>query len=179
MIDHPHWRHAPAHRLAEGGAYMVTAGTYGKVPLLCSPERLDAFQRSLFQLTEHYGWVLQAWAVMSNHYHFVAFCSENPASLRRLIGHLHTQTASEVNRADCMIGRKAWFQYWDTWLTHPSSYFSRINYVHNNPVHHHLVNEARRYPWCSARWFEEEGDERLVKMVGACRTDWISVRDDF
>jgi len=57
---------------------MVTAGTYGKISHLSSPERLDGFTADLFRLASQFGWALQAWAVMSNHYHFVAFSPERP-----------------------------------------------------------------------------------------------------
>ena len=64
----------------------------------------------LFQFADKYEWDLQAWAVMSNHYHFVAISKGDPKNLTRMIGHLHTLSAKEVNLRDNMPGRKVWFQ---------------------------------------------------------------------
>jgi hypothetical protein len=54
------WPHAPAHRLGEKGAYMVTAGAYNKYPFLNSPGRLDLALNLLFNCALEFGWQLQA-----------------------------------------------------------------------------------------------------------------------
>lgn len=158
---------------------MVTSGTYQKVHHFHSPERLTFLQDTLFRLAEEYGWRLQAWAIMSNHYHFIAISPGKSDSLRRMIGHLHTVTAEEANRQDGVAKRKVWHQYWDNHLTFPESYFARLNHVHHNPVHHRLVSEASAYSWCSAGWFEETAERSFVRMVYGFKIDRIKVWDDF
>ena len=69
------WPHSPVHRLAEPGAYIVTAGTYLKKPTFAGPQRLEYLCDRLLELAEKYEWQLQAWAVFPNHYHFVALFS--------------------------------------------------------------------------------------------------------
>jgi hypothetical protein len=49
---------------------MVTAGTYGKVHFFLTPERRDSLLERLQLCTVEYGWELQSWAVLANHYHF-------------------------------------------------------------------------------------------------------------
>src|SRR5690348_15172951 len=98
------WPHAPAHRLREGGTYIITAGTYGKDPLFDSSERLTYVTNALMTLTEEYGWSLEAWAVFPNHYHFVG-ASKNPNTLRRLIQYLHSISAKFINLCDETPGR--------------------------------------------------------------------------
>ncbi len=71
------WHHAPVHWLEEQGIYMVTAGTLQKKPFFRTPNRLDLLQERLFTYAQEFGWQLQAWAVFSNHYHFVAASPEN------------------------------------------------------------------------------------------------------
>ncbi|MGC3992302.1 MAG: transposase [Chthoniobacteraceae bacterium] len=103
------WPHAPAHWQFEPGVYMVTAGTYRKVPVLNCPERLDFFQETMFELAREFEWSLQAWAILSNHYHFIAGSPADPATLRKMIGKLHMKTAQELNRLDETPGRKVWY----------------------------------------------------------------------
>ena len=66
------WPHAPLHRLSEHGTYIVTAGTLHKQHFFRGTERLDLLETQLLTLARQYGVQLEAWAVFSNHYHFVA-----------------------------------------------------------------------------------------------------------
>src|SRR5438876_10528519 len=66
------WPHAPLHQLSQNGTYFVTAGTYLKHHHFCGAQRLAVLHRGLLTVAEKFGWQLEAWAVFSNHYHFVA-----------------------------------------------------------------------------------------------------------
>ena len=172
------WPHAPAHRTQRAGAYMVTSGTYQKTPIFHSPERLTFLCNSLFDLAEAYGWQLQAWAVFSNHYHFISNCS-TPQNLKKLIRHLHSSTAIAVNDEDKTPGRKVWFQYWESHITFHRSYLARLNYVYQNPVKHGLVRDASAYQWCSAGWFQRKADRSFFKTVRSFPCDKLDIPDDF
>ena len=173
------WPHAPPHRLTEAGAYMVTAGTFQKVHMLAQAQRLDFFLRLLLSCAPEFGWSLHAWAILSNHYHFVASSPQAPASLKNMVSKLHTLSAREFNLQDGTPGRKVWFQYFDTHITYPESYFARLKYVHENPVHHGVVTRAANYRWCSASWFERTADAAFRKTVQGFKTDRIHVLDSF
>ncbi len=173
------WPHAPLHFAEAKGAYMVTAGTYGKLHHFREAARLGFLHDKLLTLAAEYGWQLQAWAVFSNHYHFIAISDERSRLLRQFIQTLHSQTALHANELDGAAGRQVWFQYWDTLLTFERSYLARLNYVHQNPVRHGLVRRAANYPWCSAGWFELRAAPAFFKAVSAFKTDRINVRDDF
>jgi putative transposase len=173
------WPHAPIHRLDESGAYMVTAGTYGKEHLFIRPERLAYLERSLLKLACQYGWNLQAWAVFSNHYHFIAISPEDPSSLKSFIRHLHSDTAREMNKLDGIPGRRVWFEYWDTHLTFEQSYYARLKYVHENALRHGIVRTAEAYPYCSAGWFEAKAESALVRKLATFKTDTVKVPDEY
>lgn len=173
------WHHSPAHRLEQAGAYMVTAGTYRKELRFSTPQRRDLLQSKLLELAGRYGWKLQAWAVLGNHYHFIAVHESKPQSLQLLIKTLHAQTAASLNKEDNTPGRRVWFQYWDSHITYPRSYFARLNYVHHNPVRHGVVACATDYTWSSAAWFERNVRPAFHRMVGGFRFDRIDIPDDF
>ncbi|HXI12771.1 MAG TPA: transposase [Thermoanaerobaculia bacterium] len=173
------WPHAPVHELHEPGAYMVTGSTYQKIHHFRSPARLEFLQKSLLTLAEEYGWQMQAWAVFSNHYHFVAMSPGDASSLQTMIKTLHSKTAREINLLDAAKGRQVWFDYWDTHLTFQKSYLARLKYVHTNAVHHELVREASLYPWCSANWFGERASAAFFETVMSFKTDQLTVRDEF
>ncbi len=158
---------------------MVTAGTYDKYPVLNSASRLDLALSLLFDCALESGWQLQAWAVLINHYHFVALSPHDPQSLRLMLGKLHGAMARELNARDGTPERKVFYQFWDTHITFQRSYLARLNYVHQNAVHHGIVRKASEYRWCSAAWFERSAQSSFVKSVYRFRTDRIRVEDDF
>jgi putative transposase len=173
------WPHAPTHWLLEPGIYMVTAGTYRKLPHLQSSERMDFFLESLFRFADEFGWSLRAWAVLANHYHFIAASPPDSASLPRFRGKLHMKTAQEWNRQDAAPGRKVWFQFWDSRISFERSYLARLHYVHYNPARHGVIPLAENYTWCSAAWFARSAPPAFVATVRNIKTDRLDVPDDF
>ena len=173
------WPHAPKHWLFEPGIYMVTAGTFKKIPFLDSPARLDFFLESLFACADEFQWSLRAWAILSNHYHFIAASSPEPSTLRKFIGKLHMKTAQELNRQDATPGRKVWFQFWDSRITFERSYLARLHYVHSNPAKHGVIPLAENYKWCSASWFAQNAPPALAATVKTFKTDKLDIPDDF
>jgi len=167
------------HRLTEAGAYMVTCGTYLKLHHFRGAKRLRFLCDALLQLAEEYQWDLQAWAVFSNHYHFVALASAQSKAMPDFMRKLHSETANAANRWDGEAGRQVWYQYWDTHLTYPRSYFARLSYVHRNAVHHKLVREPSLYPWCSAGWFERRATTSFYKTIMRFGIERLKVPDDF
>jgi putative transposase len=180
--ESPHskdWPHAPLHRLIEHGTYIVTAGTLHKEHWFRRPESLDLLESALLRLAKRFGWQLEAWAVFSNHYHFVAHAWEGAKDLRTLLKQLHGETSHELNVRDRASGRSVWHNFWDTELTFEKSYLARLSYVHQNPVKHGLVPVANQYRWCSAAWFERTSTPAQVKTIYSFKTDQVRVHDDF
>jgi putative transposase len=173
------WPHAPVHRLGSDGIYMVTAATLHKSHLFVDSKKLTLLERSLLSLAKQYEWHVEAWAVFSNHYHFIARGNNESGDLKRFLTHLHANTARELNRIDDMTGRKVWFNFWDTKLTYERSYLARLSYVHQNPVKHGLVVKANQYRWCSAAWFERVTRPAMVKTIYGFKTDQLRIADDY
>ena len=174
-----HWPHAPPHRLTEQGAYMITCGTYQKSHFLTTSGRLDMFLDLLLTSVAEAGWELHAWAILSNHYHFIASSPSDPKSLRQVISKIHTLSARDINAQGSQPGRRVWFQYFDSHITFTDSYLPRLKYVHNNPAHHGVVSNAENYAWCSASWFAGTAKPAFKAVVQSFKTDRINVVDEF
>ncbi len=180
--DNVPWPHAPTHQLSQRGTYFITASTYLKEHFFNDAKRLGVLQRGILRLCHEYSWRLEAWAVFSNHYHFVGHSPENDEKAKTLspmLKRLHAKTAAWVNRLDGAAGREVWHNFWDTRLTFQRSYLARLNYVHQNPVKHRLVPVANAYPWCSAGWFERTAPEAVVKCIYRFKIDAVNVEDDY
>src|ERR1051325_2864291 len=95
----PPWPHAPEHRLSARGTYFVTVGTYLKRHHFRAAERLRVLHRGLLRVCRDADGGLEAWAVFSNHYHFVAHSpgtDDDATSLSRMLGLLHEKTAKWI-----------------------------------------------------------------------------------
>ncbi len=175
-----YWPHAPRHSFEDAGTYFVTAACYQHNHFFTKPDALDFLQDKMFEIGDSYGWMLQGWSLFSNHYHLIADSpSSGGKSLREWITRLHTDSSRFVNRMDGVKGRKVWHNYWDKQLSFKRSYFSRLNYVMDNPVHHGLVHDARQYPWCSAKWFDTHAKASFKEAVRSFKTSELRVSDDY
>lgn len=177
-----YWPHAPLHRLSAAGTYFVTASTYHRHPFFRGRDRLSVLHQELLLAAKVTGWQFEAWVVLANHYHFVAHSpakEQSATSLRTMLTGLHRRMAILVNELDATPGRKVWHDYRETHLTYPRSYFTRLNYVHQNPVKHGLTSAANLYPWCSAAWFERTATPAQVKVIYSFKTDRVTLDDDF
>ncbi len=150
---------------------MVTAGTYEKFPHFNTGSRLDFVLMSLFDFADEFGWLMQAWAVLINHYHFVGQSPDDPKTLRTMLRKLHSVIAVQINTEGSVRGRRVMDQYWDSHITFQQSYLARLNYVRQNPVHHGIVRNATDYPWCSAAWFERSSSAAFVRTVYSFKSD--------
>jgi len=175
------WPHSPLHQLSTSGTYFVTASTLHHDHHFRGKARLAVLHRGLLKVSHDFGWSMEAWAVFSNHYHFVAHSPEgrDATTLGQMLGLLHEKTAKWVNRLDKTPGRQVWFNFRDTKLTYEKSYLARLNYTHQNAVKHGLVAVANQYPWCSARWFERTARPAQVNTIYRFKTDQVRVPDDF
>lgn len=158
---------------------MVTSSTLHKEHHFRDKDRLAYLEEQLLQLAPEFGWALEAWAVFSNHYHFVGRSSDEGTNLGQFMGKLHGCSARHINRLDKTPGRTVWFNYRQTKLTYEKSYLARLNYVMNNPVKHGLVEVADQYPYCSAEWFRVHADPAWYGTVTSLPIDRLNIEDDF
>jgi putative transposase len=128
------WPHAPPHRLGVAGVYFVTARAAGQRHLLADDTMKDWFEETLFSIAAENSWKLEAWAILSNHYHFIAHIpngADGAESLRSAVRKLHSLATKELNRREGTPGRtRLWQNFRETHLTHQASYLARLHYVH-------------------------------------------------
>ncbi len=167
------------HRLERPGMYCVTGATYLQQPIFRGASRLEYLTDTFLDACEKHQWQLQAWAVFPNHYHFVALSPSESITLTPLSKEFHSRSAIQANRWDHTPGRQVWFQFWETELTYPKSYFARLSYVHRNAVHHGIVGEPSLYPWCSAAWFQRRAETSFYDRIMTMKIDQVSIEDDF
>ena len=94
------WPHAPTHQLSQRGTYFLTAGTYLKRHHFRGADRLRVLQRGLLTVAGTFGWHLEAWAIFSNHYHFIGHSPETAPDAFRLSEMLKLSRGDLLNHSD-------------------------------------------------------------------------------
>jgi putative transposase len=173
------YQHNPPHYFVPNTMYIVTGSLLYNKRLLTDNKRKSLVCDILFERANHCGWDIEAWAVLENHYHFIARAPENALTLEKLIRQIHSKSAVELNKLDNTSGRKVWYNYWDTCITLETSYYARLHYVHLNPVKHRLTENAEDYLFCSYRWFLENADDDFQDAVMNQPIDRVDIFDDF
>jgi REP-associated tyrosine transposase len=85
------WPHAPLHRLDTNGVFMTTAATLHKKHFFHTPEGLTLLENKLLSLAKEYRWRMEAWAVLANHYHFIACGEVGAVELDQMVKRLHSE----------------------------------------------------------------------------------------
>ena len=109
--------HNPPHWFVPNAIYFVTGAILHNEYLISDDMRKEFILQTLFERANLLGWNLAAWAILNNHYHFIAQATGDAKTLVKLIRQLHSITAIQLNKWDKVSGRQVWSNYWDTCLT--------------------------------------------------------------
>jgi len=158
----PKDRHRPPHRSGEGIAHFVTGATVSRYPHLLAEARRSHFGDLIFSWADECHLRVVAWVVLKEHYHVILDPGDgSPDRLQRWTNAVHSDSSRLWNLEDGQPGRQVWYQYWDRTLWTEGDLWSRINYIHGNPVKHGYVKAAIDYAWSSlpelhAAWHDPE-----------------------
>ena len=180
-----YYRHNPPHLFRDRAMYMVTAGTYQKQSVIYTDERKMFWYDTLKYVLEKYGWRLYAWVVLDNHYHVLLGNNAKSgdfavqSTISSIISSLHKYTSRRWNTQDNAKGRKVWWNYWDSCVSDENAYYSRINYIHWNPVKHGYTFLPEKYKFSSYNLFIEIDKYGLKDIEERYPYEQVNLRDDF
>jgi putative transposase len=159
--------HHPPHWFADDTWYALTSCTYRRLTLLKSDDSKAFLRDKLEELAIHFGVTLAGWAILDNHYHLLAKLTEGKL-LTPFVQRLHGSTSYEFNRRDGVTGRRVWQNYWDTCIRDEAGYWTRLNYIHHNPVKHGLVKEMGDYAFSSyGQYLKLRGEDWVADVMRA------------
>ena len=158
--------HTPADLFRTNATYMLTASTYGSEHIMKAELRKAAWRDSFHRAGEIYQWKIIAWVVLSNHYHALLISPADPAkSIDKFVASYHKFTATKWNKEDDQIGRRVWWNYFDTCIKDRREFFAKLNYIHWNPVRHRLVKRPEDYAYSSYRDFRKQQSSRAYPCL--------------
>ncbi|MDP1546755.1 MAG: transposase [Anaerolineales bacterium] len=148
--------------------YFVTASTLNKTHILATPAHLNLWVQTLKTLALEFKIVLAAWTILQNHYH-ILFMPAAGRDLSAFMKRLHGITSRQLNLLDNQQGRKVWYSYWDTCIRGEHDFWTRLNYIHYNPVKHGYVGNPEDWEYSSYRFYLRGNDNGWLK---ACEQEY-------
>lgn len=146
--------HAPPHPFRCAGYYFITAANYEHAHIMSTPERRTEFEGRLALALKEINAQVEGWAILSNHYHFLAGV-ESLDHVSAMLKQLHGSTSYEWNKADGKTGRRVWYKFADRLIRDERHYYCALNYIHINPVKHGYVSDPYEWPWMSLQHYSD------------------------
>lgn len=171
--------HTPAHLFINDYYYFITAGCYYKKAYLDCDDKKEFLYKTICEELKRYLCELHGWAVLDNHYHFLTKLKD-AFSLPKLIQSIHSKSAISMNRMDRQPGRKVWYDYWDECIRDQEDFYTKLNYIHLNPVKHGYVDDPCKYKFSSYQfYFKEKGEKGLKILMRNHAIERLEAEDDF
>ena len=156
--------HHPPHVYLDGAWYLITASTLKRRRFLQPAGHKELLRDQLRLLAVAFRCRLAAWVILDNHYH-ILIRSHHGAALPRFVVRLHGSTAFALNGRGQARGRQVWHNYWDTSIRGEADFWTRLNYIHHNPVKHGYVTEMCDWPLSSyAHYLRRRGEEWMADV---------------
>ncbi len=155
-------RHRPPHIYLDETYYFVTIGTFQKMFLFNSDEKKNFIRSALEMSIRKHRYLLKAWVILSNHFR-ILFKTSKGQLLPRFLSGITGKSAIELNKLDNCVGRKCWYQYWDRCIRNKRDFWTRVNYIHYNPIKHGCVIRMENYPFSSySIYLNEKGQQWIT-----------------
>lgn len=143
----------------ENAVYNITCNTYSRQPIF-KEKKAAAF---LMNILGYYKIVLKfnlyCYCIMPDHLHIIIQPRSAKYNISEIMRHIKGSFARAYNnliRKNGIIWQRRFF---DTILQTEEEFLTRLNYILQNPVRAGIMNEAKEYPYSSARvYFEDEDD---------------------
>ncbi len=157
------YKNTPAHLLLDNTAYFITASIYQKRNLLALPSIKERLITTIQTSFASKNWQLKEWVILNDHYHLLAI-SDKGTDLSKIMGKIHTQSGQYIY-TETHADKPIWWNYWDYCPRNEKDYFTRLNYLFNNPIKHGLVANLIDYPYSSFHiMLEKQGREKLINQ---------------
>ena len=157
--------HRPPHLYVDDVWYFVTASTINKAHILSLDEHFNIWTRAFKELAAEFKVKLIAWVVLPNHYHLL-FLPHHSRDLGNFMKRLNGSTSYQLNALDQARGRTIWYSYWDTCIRGERDFWTRLNYIHYNPVKHGYVQEPGDWQFSSYHhYLHDDGEAWLENCI--------------
>ncbi len=156
----PNFTNRPPHIVRENGYYFITSRTVESQWFLRPDKYKSILLDVIHEKTTKFNYPLIAYAILNHHYHLI-IDAKDAKNLSKFMSELNGASSRKLNDADGVIGRKVWWNYFETFLANEEQFFTHLNYLHQNPIKHSLSKNFD-YKFSSyGAWVKKKGKEYL------------------
>ena len=157
--------HGPPHDFRDEGTFHLSAACFEHAPFIgTSVERMAACEAELVETLGTCCETVYAWCVLPNHYHTLVE-TLNLKGTTTALGEFHGRTSYRWNGEEGTRGRTVWHRCADRGIRSERHFWTTMNYVHHNPVHHGYTADWEAWPFSSARDFIEAVGRREAVRI--------------
>jgi putative transposase len=172
----------PSRAAGTTGPFHVTArGNRGQAIFVDNRDR-ERFLELLARVTSDLAWTVDAYCLMTNHYHLVV---ETPTSrLSKGMQRLNASYAQWFNRRHDLVGHLFRHRFYAGLVTRDSHLLELLRYLALNPVHAGLCAKPEEWPWSSYGAFVSRDpvglvSKRALALFGTDRARALGVFREF
>jgi putative transposase len=161
--------HRPVHIYKGETYYFVSSSTFNKQPIINSDGKKQYLKELLADKARIFSVGIKAWVIMDNHYHLL-FKLRDEDTLSKFIGGINGASSRYFNKMDNISNRRVWYKgkYWDRCIRSEKDFWTRFNYIHNNPIKHGFVpsiDELDQYKFSSWNYYKEKYGREWLSSV--------------
>jgi len=142
--------------------YFITSVTENRKKVFKRKHNIKALLDTFKYYKEKYSFAIIAYCILPDHFHWLIIPSEKVNASEIMKG-VKGYSTRKINCINHWNGRLWQHQFLDHIIRKDDDYKRHINYIHNNPLKHGLVEDIKSYPW-SSYWNYYSGDDRLLKV---------------
>jgi len=156
----PNFKNRPPHIIKQNGYYFITSRTLNAQWVL----QPDKYKQILLDIiknkTKKFSFSLVAYVILNNHYHIIVD-AKKADDLSKFMNEINGASSRLINDADGVVGRKIWWNYFESLLATEAAFYTHLNYLHQNPIKHGLTKDFS-YKFSSYNgWVKKKGREYL------------------
>ncbi|MEA3431302.1 MAG: transposase [candidate division WOR-3 bacterium] len=142
--------------------YFITSVTENRKKVFETEHNIKLLLDTFRYYKEKYSFDIVAYCILPDHFHWLVIPSEK-ADISQIMKGVKGFSTRKINQINHWNGRLWQHQFLDHIIRKDEDYRKHINYIHNNPVKHGLVEDIGLYPWSSYRNYYLE-DYSLLKV---------------
>lgn len=154
----------PPHIYQDNTIYFITARTIDKIKFFDTDDKKKILLKCFLYAKHKFKINIYAYVFLDNHYHIIIKI-QNKFWLPKFIKLLHGQSAIILNKSQNIPNRKIWTNYFDRCIRSKKDFWTRFNYIHNNPIKHGYIKNPEslnKYKVSSYNQWIEKNDKEWM-----------------